>query len=277
LGWSLGGEAHVFVADDRYARSLYGRLTGKDGLDDSLARRSLIPVQPRRRQRAEVFSASGSTPATLTLARFHAPGTCGFDAIVTELVLAFPPAGSRSPNAPPPHTPVVAALGEVTFTSQAESVQPPLERQNALDLLNRVVERALRTASLLRPLVLDDDRAADAGEVVPLGFGYGVGFRARALTTRGDTVLVTGVASTDREMRRLRWIVQPRTIRLTRGMIPRATHAVRYSLRGAVAPHGRAILVNEVADVSPRNSRATALDAESGHVVAAQPLALRCP
>jgi hypothetical protein len=129
----------------------------------------------------------------------------------------------------------------------------------------------------LRPLALDADQAADAGEVVPLGWTYGVGFRARVVTTGGDTVLVTGVASTDRELGKLRWVVRPRRIRLTGGMIPRSTPGVRYSLRGSVAGNGIIILVNEIADVSARDSRVTAISVESRDIFAAQPLALRCP
>jgi len=35
--------------------------------------------------------------------------------------------------------------------------------------------------------------------------------------------------------------------------------------------------VDEFADVSPRDSRATAVDVDSRRIIAAQPLALRCP
>jgi hypothetical protein len=55
--------------------------------------------------------------------------------------------------------------------------------------------------------------------------------------------------------------------------------ASRYSLRGAVARPNAAplLLLDEIADVSPRDSRASAVDPETGRVVASQPLALRCP
>src|SRR5688572_9363503 len=95
LGWSLGGEAHVFVAGDRYARDFYRELTGTGGLTDSLARRALVAVEAGKPRNATVLSANGAAPARLTLARFHARGTCGFSGIVTELVLAFPPIGTR--------------------------------------------------------------------------------------------------------------------------------------------------------------------------------------
>jgi len=50
-------------------------------------------------------------------------------------------------------------------------------------------------------------------------------------------------------------------------------------LRGAVASAGGGalLLVDEIADVSPRDSRVTAVDVATRRVVAAQPLALRCP
>ena len=152
-----------------------------------------------------------------------------------------------------------------------------LTHGEALQLLNRVVKRAESKAPLLRPLILNADQAADAGEVVPLDGRYGVGFRARVLTAAGDTVLVSGVAVTDRELRELRWVVGPRRTRLTGGMIPRTSHDVRYSLRAPVAPGGSFVVIDEIADVSAGASRTTARDLASGGIVATQPLALRCP
>jgi hypothetical protein len=222
-----------------------------------------------------VLSANGTAPARMTVARFHAARTCGYDGIVTELVLAFPPESEGA--TPSSHMPVVASLTDATFIGGAGHLRPPLSRQAGLELLNRVVKQAERSATLLRPLRLDPDQAADAGEVVPLGFSYGVGFRARFITSAGDTVLVTGIANTDPELNKLRWIVQPRRIRLKGGMIPRTTAGVRYSLRGILAAYGIVILVDEIADVSPRDSRATAIDVDARRIVAAQPLALRCP
>lgn len=276
LGWSLGGEAHVFVADDRYARDFYHRITGGAHLADSLGRRPLISVQGRslRRRTAQVLSASGSAPASIALVRFHAPGRCGYQGIVTEFVLAFPP---PSPYAPPPHEPVVALLTGMTFTGGTFPVQPPLSRQNGLKLLNDVVARAVGDAALLRPLALDADQATDAGEIVPLHLTYGVGFRARTLTSGGDTMLVTGVASTDRELHDLKWVIKPRRIRLTGGMIPTGNAGVRYSLRAPVAPGGVFVLIDEIVDVAASSSRATARSLESGDLWASQPLALRCP
>jgi hypothetical protein len=111
-----------------------------------------------------------------------------------------------------------------------------------------------------------------------LGNGrYAVGFRARFLAA-DDTLLVTGVAVTDTGTHNLRWVVRPEGSRLTNGMMG-SGRATRYSLRGAVAgpDGGTLLLLHEIADVSPRDSRATAIDPETGRVVAAQPLALRCP
>jgi hypothetical protein len=125
-------------------------------------------------------------------------------------------------------------------------------------------------------LTLDADQAADAGEVVPLGESYGVGFRARVLSG-DDTLLVTGVASTDRDAHKVHWIAKPRRIRLTGGMIPRTSREVRYSLRGIVAGNGSMVLVDEIADVSAQSSRLTAIVVGSRNVFATQPLALRCP
>jgi len=60
-------------------------------------------------------------------------------------------------------------------------------------------------------------------------------------------------------------------------MIPRrlAVCAIRYV--GSVAGNGVLVLVDEIADVSAGDSRATAIDVESRNIIAAQPLALRCP
>ena len=133
---------------------------------------------------------------------------------------------------------------------------------------------------LIRQLTVDPEQAADAGEVVPIGTRYAVGFRARYVTAApaSDTLLITGVATTDVDLRELRWVVRPRRIRLTGGMI-RTSAAVRYSLRGTVAGSGGGalLLLDEIADVSPLDSRATAVDPATRRIVAAQPLALRCP
>jgi hypothetical protein len=109
--------------------------------------------------------------------------------------------------------------------------------------------------------------------------GYAVGFRARVITAANDTMLVTGVAATDLDLHELHWIVRPQRLRLVGGMIARNSSGVRYSVRGTVARPGGGtlLLLDEIADVSARDSRATAVDPATRRVVAAQPLALRCP
>jgi hypothetical protein len=286
LGWSLGGEAHVFVTGDGFARDLYRRLTGSGTLRDSLANRPLIAVEDRTGQVATVLSANGAAPGKLTIARFHAAPRCGQPEAVTELVFAFPPGGAAGRSTPPSHVRVVALLGPAPFAGGAGTLSPALTRQRAIDLVTRVAQRT-ETAALLAPLVLDPDRAADAGEVAALprkggSARYAVGFRARFLGADQDTILITGVAETDEALLDLRWVVRPLRARMTGGMIPArggGKNPVRYSLRGTVAGPGGVplLLVDEIADVSARDSRATALDPATRRVVAAQPLALRCP
>jgi len=285
LGWSLGGEAHVFVAGDRYARDLYRDLTGSGSLADSLERRALVAVEARKTRNATVFSAGGAAPAQLTLARFHARGTCGYAGIVTELVLAFPPAGARRGPTPPSHVTVVALLEESGSVFGVAAPDVTLSRAGTRDLVNRVAQRAESVsrgarAMLVRQLTVDADQAADAGEAFPLGSRYAVGFRARYTTEQRDTVLISGVATTDLELRELHWITKPRRVPLHGGMMREGSSGgTRYSVRGSVAgPEGGTfLLVNEIADVSVRDSRATAVDPDTRRVVAAQPLALRCP
>jgi hypothetical protein len=286
LGWSLGGEAHVFVTGDRYARDFYRELTRKGGLADSLARRALVTVEPRTPRIATVLSTHGAAPALLTLARFHARGTCGYPGLVTELVLAFPPGGTPSGSTPPSHTTVVALLDEEPFVESANAPRVTLSRARTRDLVNRVAQRAESVsrgprASLVRQLTVDADQAADAGEVVAFGPRYAVGFRARYTTPAGDTVLVTGVAATDIELRELHWVVRPRRLPLQGAMVTGKGRdsARRYSLRGAVpaAEGSTLLLVDEIADVSVQDSRTTAVDVDSRRLIASQPLALRCP
>jgi hypothetical protein len=288
LGWSLGGEAHVFIADDDFARDFYRRLSGKRSLTDALEGHELIAIEGTAERGATVLSANGAAPARLSLARFHAPQTCGDFGLVTELVLAFPPGGVAGRSAPPSHGTVVALLDAAPFAGGAGAPRPLPSTRNAMALIRRVADRA-ETATrgpalvLLHPLTLDADQAADAGEIVALRSQYAVGFRASYAPTVSETVidttLITGVAVTDPDLRHLRWVVRPARLRLVKGMIVRTNSGVRYSLRGAVASSGGGVLllVDEIADVSPRDSRLTAVDGTTRRVVAAQPLALRCP
>ena len=277
LGWSLGGEAHVFVVDDRFARDFYRELTGGQ-LEDTLAGRALVALEPHAIRGATVLSARGAAAARLTLVRFHAPQSCGSPARVTELVLAFPP-GAASRSAPPSHVTVVALLDAPPLTRPDAAAQPkPLSPRKSLELLNQVASRAESRGSLIGSLTLDPDKSADAGEVIALSPGrYAVGLRARFLVA-DDTVLVSAVAVTDTGAHNVRWVVRPVRSRLTNGMI-QSGKASRYSLRGAVARPNAAplLLLDEIADVSAGDSRASAVDPETGRVVATQPLALRCP
>ena len=284
LGWSLGGEAHVFVADDRFSRDFYHQLTGRD-LKTALRNHPLIAVDARTARSVTVLSASGAAPARLTLARFHAGESCGATSVVSELVFAFP-AGGGGRSTPPSHVPVVALLDEQPFAGGAGAPAPPLPRAAARDLVNRVAQRAESAsrgprATLVRQLVVDADQSADAGEVVPIHGGYAVGFRARYATggaggAASDTVLLTGVATTDASLRALRWVARPQRLALQRGM---TSQGMRYSVRGWVAGRGGGtlLLIDQIADVSVSDSRATVLDAATRGVVASQPLALRCP
>ncbi len=279
LGWSLGGEAHVFVADDRFARDFYRLLTGTGRLEDSLEGHQIIAVEPRSVRGATVLSARGGAPARLTLARFHAPQTCGTVNLVTELVLAFPPGGPVG-RTPPSHVTVVALLDAPPLASSAPLRGTPLPRAKALELVRQVARRAETRASLLGTFTLDPDKAEDAGEVIALSNGrYAVGFRARFLESGGDSLLVSGVAVTTHDVHDLRWVLRPLRSRLSNGMAVSGRGPSRYSLRGAVAGigGGSLLLVDEIADVAPRDSRASAVDPETGRVVATQPLALRCP
>ena len=281
LGWSLGGEAHVFFADDAVARDFYRELTGSGRLEDTLEGRRLVAVEPRTVRGATVLSARGAAPARLTLVRFHAPQTCGSPAVVTELVLAFSPGGPARRSLPPSHVTVVALLDTPPAAGGPAPQGKPLERAKGIQLVQRVAERAEPKGTLLGSLTLDPNTAADAGEVVALGKGrYAVGLRVRVLTTGGDTLLVTGVAVTDTSVHDLRWVVRPLRLPLSGGMTGSTAAARRYSLRGAVAGPGGGgtlLLLDEIADVSPRDSRATAVDPDSRRVVATQPLALQCP
>jgi len=283
LGWSLGGEAHVFVTGERFARDLYHELTGADHLADSLRHRALLAVAVPTSRTTTVLSSNGAAPARLTLARFHGPGRCGAADIVTELVLAFPPVGSASHAAPPSHVSVVALLDAAPPAGAPETSGPPLGYAPSRELVTRVADRAEAETRgpplgrLHRP-VLDADQAADAGEVIALGKDsrYAVGFRV-TFAASADTTLITGVATTDTLLRALRWVIPPRRFALRNGMI--AFPKPRYSLRGAVSgPRGmRLLLLDEIPDVSAYDARAMAVDAATGRVVAVQPLALRCP
>lgn len=191
-------------------------------------------------------------------------------------------------GAPPSHVTIVALLDAAPFAAGGGTTLRALPTLDAMALVRRVADRgehATRgpSAGLLHAPSLGADLAIDAGEVVPLRGRYAVGFRASFVRTVGestiDTLLITGVAVTDPDLRHLHWVVRPIRLRLVRGMIARGTAGRRYSVQGAVTSSGGGalLLVDEFADVSPRDSRATAVDVDSRRIIAAQPLALRCP
>jgi hypothetical protein len=189
----------------------------------------------------------------------------------------------------------LASRGESKAGLSVGAASPRLSSRAALDLVTRVAQAAerlhggRRAAAPLGTIALDPDRATDAGEVLPLPRRhppghYAVGFRVRFAEPSGDTVLVTGIAESDTSLRALHWLMWPVRARLVRGMMPPGRNGVRYSLRGTVGglrgPGGGPVpllLVHEVAEVAARDSRATAVESGGGRVVAAQPLALRCP
>lgn len=241
----------------------------------------LVAVDAPATRTVTVLSARGAAPARLTLARFHTAESCGAGATVTELVFAFPPGGGSGHSTPPSHVPVVVLLDERPFAGGTGAPARALTRAETRDLVNRIAQRAESTSrgprgTLLRQLIVDADQSADAGEVVPIHGGYAVGFRARYATAANDTLLVTGVAITDPPVREVRWVARPQRLPLQGGM---ASQGVRYSVRGWVAGSGGGtlLLIDQIADGSVRDSRATVRDATTRSLVASQPLALRCP
>src|SRR5205823_6816881 len=185
--------------------------------------------------------------------------------------------GGGGHSTPPSHVPVVALLDAEPFAGGAGTPSPAISGQTAIDLVRRVANRAEGGhATLLGTLEINPDRAADAGEVVALSRAastpprYAVGFRVR-YRAGDDTMLVTGVATTDPELQQLSWAVRPVRARLSGGLMTTGgSRAVRYSLRGTVAGPGGGslLLLEQIADVSLRDSRAIALDPATQRAIA---------
>ncbi len=274
LGWTLGSEVHVFVADGGFAQQLYTTAL-RPGLDGdrpalvaaAFGERRLLTLAasriPRRSRDPAYYDASilhrrGAVPAALELVRMHRPGNCSAPGVVTELVYSIPQAAL--PAAPPSQTAVVAL-----FRTPALLVSRPasggagganaLPRATMRQVLTRVARAAERLtagaagarnpAELLArggELALDPDLAADAGEIAVLTAVTGrhflaAGVRARFRTSEGDTVLVSGVALTDttgRGSSSPQWVLRPVRERLEGGLV-RRPGGTRYVLRGAVA------------------------------------------
>ena len=308
LGWTLGGEVHLFLVDSESTRGVYSRIVrahlaaAPASFDSAVARRPVVTLAAESlgahaaADVATILSASGAAPAELRLIRLHASGDCLVPGPVTELVYAF--TAPALPTAPRSHTPVVGLLEHVSPSPQAPSRRPVSRALTGEDARRYIRRAALaaerRTARhdatpgwpLAARLAVDPDVAADAGEVLPIDGAsddgmMAVGFRVRFLEADGDTVLVSGVAITSQGDTRLRWILEPTRAPLHGGLLardPADPASGRYALRGVVfdpASHPL-LLVDRVADVSPLGSRSLAVAVDGGAVVATQPLALRC-
>ena len=306
LGWTLGGEVHLFLVDSESTRGVYSRIVrahlaaAPASFDSAVARRPVVTLAAESlgahaaADVAMILSASGAAPAELRLIRLHGSGDCLVPGPVTELVYAF--TAPALPTAPRSHTPVVGLLEHVS--PQAPSRRPVSRALTGEDARRYIRRAALaaerRTARheatpgwpLAARLAVDPDAAADAGEVLPIDGAsddgtVAVGFRVRFLEADGDTVLVSGVAVTSQGDTRLRWILEPTRAPLHGGLLardPADPASGRYALRGVVfdpASHPL-LLVDRVADVSPLGSRSLAVAVDGGAVVATQPLALRC-
>ncbi len=312
LGWTLGSEVHIFVADDAFAELVHTRLvrpslagdTAAD-LRSALGRREIISIAAEQlegrhrdsgRYDATIVFPGGALETPLELIRLHAPGSCTGSAAVTELVYGFP--YQTRLMAPPPHTSVVALFERPRLGAVTQSA-PALSAHATRRLVTRVAQAAEsltarrdgrpRSRLLGELLAANPELEADAGEAVPLlarrgAPFFGVAFRARFAARGGDTVLVSAVATTDTALRHLTWVMTPVRAKLVGGLMrpaadPAAPATARFVLRGSISlsgSTGELLLVDQFDDVVPRNSRTKAVDTGAGRVVATQPLALRC-
>lgn len=304
LGFALGSEAHVFLADSGFAAVLYAHVLrpalgpgAPPTLEEAVRRRGVLTVGAERFRRqslpprasdALLVHVRGRVPARVILARVHRPGYCTVREYVTELVLEIPEWARAA--APPPQSPVVALLHPMRTgddPAQADVPAPALDPGSARALVSLAALAAesasARSAAeppgapLPVPVALDANRAADAGEVVVLPGRHeqaAVGLRIRFLADSGGTVLVSGVGVSDTLGRNLRWLLAPTRMPLTDGL---AASGGRYSLRGALAGPPVMLLVDEVVDVGAAASRLLAIAPRGAALVAARPLALRCP
>jgi hypothetical protein len=304
LGWTLGGEVHLFVADDAFTQTVYARVvrTGRGAgslpptLDSAFRTRRLVtlaadriagrPQEPGYFD-ATILHARGAVPASLELVRLHRPGDCSGPGAVTELVYSFPQAAL--PAAPPSHSTVAALFRSPAYIRAAPSSGGlRLDRDAAGRLAGRVAAAAERLTArrgratpapepLARRLVLDAETATDAADVLPLDsarFAVAVRARFRGPAPGTDTVSVSGVAVTDTGLTRVHWVMRPERTRMT-------GEGASYVLRGAVIyPRSERpnhlLLLDRIADVEAGQSRLLAVDPATRRVVAASPLALRC-
>lgn len=307
LGWTLGNEVHLFVADSAFTQRVYQVVVRPelgDGapatLDSAFGARRVLPLaadrlSTRRRDSgyfdATILHRGGAVPAALELIRLHRPGDCGAPGAVTELVYSF--SRAAIPAVPPSRTSVAALFRSTASLRPSVSLAPVLDRDAARRLAVRLAQAAERVTAngpqgqaepLTRRLALDPDLAADAGEVFPVTVPpgtrplprYAVAVRARFRAPNGDTVFVSAVAVTDSALARPRWVMRPVRARLRGGLL---SDGVRYVLRGIVLypPSDRELLlVDRIADVETRRALALVVDPWSRRLIAAQPLALRC-
>lgn len=306
LGWTLGSEVHLFVADSAFTQQIYDslirpRLGAKapGSPDSAFAPRGILtlgadhiasrPTMPGYYD-ATILFPGGASPAALVLVRLHQPGRCGAASAVVELVYSFPQAAA--PLVPQPHTTVVGYFREPAFFAEqrrpaatpADSAGRRLLAGLARTAVHRTAPHGAPSEPLVAPLAADPDAEADAGDVQRLSDGsYAAALRARVVTGPGDTALVSGVALIDGNGRPGRWLLGPTRTPLRGGFMRGAVGrpaAPRYVLRGVVAfppERGALLLVDAVFDVSPRGSRSIVVDPRSTRVVATQPLALHCP
>jgi hypothetical protein len=306
LGWTLGSEVHLFVADSAFTQQVYDSLlrprlgTRAAALADSaFGTHAMLTVSAERIATrptipgyydATILFPGGASPADLELVRLHQPGRCGAASAVVELVYSFPQAAA--PLVPRAHTTVVGYFREPAFFAEQRrpAAAPPDTTARRL-LAGFARAAARRTAphgaareSLAAPLAPDPDAEADAGDVIRLGDGsFAAALRARVTAGPGDITLVSGVALTDGSGEPSRWLLGPTRAALVGGFMRGAAGRPappRYVLRGAVAfppEHGVLLLIDAIFDVSPRASRSFVVDPRTRRVVATQPLALHCP
>src|SRR5260221_6075767 len=110
LGWTLGSEVHLFVADSAFTQQIYDsllrpRLGAKAPVPSMLTLAAdHIPTRPAMPgyYDATILFPGGASAADLALVRLHQPGRCGAASAVVELGDSFPQAAA--PRGPRPHT-----------------------------------------------------------------------------------------------------------------------------------------------------------------------------
>ena len=117
LGWSLGGEVHLLVPGDDFARALYEGIEGARPYDSAFTSRPLVTFDADSLRRgphddpaaATILSRGSAVPARLSLVRWHAAAMCSPPGVVTELVYRY---DQRDlPRVPRAHSTVIGVLG----------------------------------------------------------------------------------------------------------------------------------------------------------------------